>query len=359
MPINVTCECGKTLQAKDEFAGRRTSCPNCGRELIIPAAAASDPYLGGPTFEPGPAKVAVVSEPRTSGKAIASLVLGIFSFFCCLTNIPGVILGVMGLNEANRSDGHVKGQGLAIAGIITSCLSLLMVVPAVLIALLLPAVQSAREAARRMQCTNNLKQIGLAMHNFHSSYNALPAQAITDADGKPLLSWRVAILPFLEQDALYKQFHLDEPWDSPHNRSLISQMPATYACPSSTDPNQVASGMTSYQVFAGAGTLMDPSVSRFAAPGTTLGVSFGQVPDGTSNTVLVAECGNPVEWTRPDDMPFTPKGPAPPVGSKHPGGYNALFADGSVRFLKSTMTGQFLEALITRAGGEVISSDAY
>src|SRR5262245_16653941 len=121
MPILVTCECGKQLQAKDEFAGRRTSCPDCGRELIIPAMAAAepaDPYAGGPTFEPGPAKVSLGEIPKTSGKAIASLVLGICSYFvCCLTSVPGLILGMMGLKEVNQSDGRVQGKGVAIAGI--------------------------------------------------------------------------------------------------------------------------------------------------------------------------------------------------------------------------------------------------
>ena len=85
---------------------------------------------------------------------------------------------------------------------------------AVAIALLLPAVQSAREAARRAQCVNNLKQIGLAFHNYHSANNAFPRAAITDKQGKPLLSWRVAILPYIGQQGLYNRFNLDEPWDS-------------------------------------------------------------------------------------------------------------------------------------------------
>ncbi len=99
-------------------------------------------------------------------------------------------------------------------------------------ALLLPAVQAAREAARRAQCVNNLKQIGLALHNYHDTTNGFPAAAITSKDGKPLLSWRVAILPYIEQQELYNQFHLNEPWDSPHNKTLIARMPVAYNCPS-------------------------------------------------------------------------------------------------------------------------------
>ncbi|MCL4191413.1 MAG: DUF1559 domain-containing protein, partial [Thermoguttaceae bacterium] len=106
----------------------------------------------------------------------------------------------------------------------------------VLVALLLPAVQAAREAARRSQSMNNLKQIGLAMHNYYDSYRTLPAQANYDPQGKPLLSWRVQLLPFLEQQALYAQFHQDEPWDSAHNKTLIDKMPPVYRSASSKSP---------------------------------------------------------------------------------------------------------------------------
>ena len=95
-------------------------------------------------------------------------------------------------------------------------IELLVVVSIVglLTTLILPAVQSSREAARRTQCVNNLKQIGLAMHNYHATYDTFPPAGTVDAEGKPLLSWRVLLLPFLEQDALYRQFHLDEAWAS-------------------------------------------------------------------------------------------------------------------------------------------------
>jgi len=93
---------------------------------------------------------------------------------------------------------------------------------------MLPAVESAREAARRAQCTNNLKQIALAMHEYHDMNNTFPAPAIADKQGKPLLSWRVAILPYLDQKPLYSKFKLDEPWDGPNNKALLKEMPSTY-----------------------------------------------------------------------------------------------------------------------------------
>lgn len=215
----------------------------------------------------------------------------------------------------------------------------------VLVALLLPAVQSVREAARRAQCMNNLKQIALGMMNSADKNGVLPAAAITSPDGKPLLSWRVAILPHIGQAELYKQFKLDEPWDSPNNKALLERMPATYGCPSEA----LAPGMTHYKVFTGPGSIFDTANRG--------GTKLVDIRDGTSNTLLVVEAGEPVPWTKPEDLPFG--GGASPldgVGSKHPGGLNAVFADGAVRFLsRSNLSESKLRALITRAGAEAVS----
>jgi prepilin-type processing-associated H-X9-DG protein len=221
----------------------------------------------------------------------------------------------------------------------------------VLIALLLPATQAAREAARRSQCVNNLKQIGLAMHNYHSANNNFPGN-IADKKGKPLMSWRVAILPYIEQQELYNKFKLDEPWDSPNNKELIQYMPQVYTCPSR--PALPKSTQTHYQVFFGPGALFDKD-------GPT---GIQNVTDGTSNTMMAVEAANAVTWTKPDDIPFDQGPNFKPanlfgMGSTHPGGVNTLFADGSVRFIKTTINQQVLKALITRAGGEVISADSY
>src|SRR5262249_8583387 len=141
-----------------------------------------------------------------------------------------------------------------------------------------------------------------------------------------LLSWRVAILPFLEQEALYNLFHLDEPWDSPHNKALISLMPPTYACPSArrTEP-----GLTSYRGVLGKGAPFE----------VTEGRRLPDFTDGTAFTIMVAEAKEAVPWTKPDELPLDddPMTLLGRFGSPHPGGFNATFADGSVKFIKNTI----------------------
>ena len=131
----------------------------------------------------------------------------------------------------------------------------------VAVALMLPAVSSSRSAARRMQSSNQLKQIALAMHNYAQANRKFPPAYTSDKDGKPLLSWRVLILPFVEQDGLYKQFHLDEPWDSEHNKKLIANMPSTYKSPGSKVSGE---GKTNYLTVRGKNTIFpgkDPTAS--------------------------------------------------------------------------------------------------
>ncbi|MCZ2343745.1 MAG: DUF1559 domain-containing protein [Bacteroidales bacterium] len=218
------------------------------------------------------------------------------------------------------------------------------VVPSPLtIGLLLPAVQKVREAAARTQAMNNLKQIGLAMHIYHDTYGNLPA-AIVDKNGKKLLSWRVAILPFIEQDALYRQFKLDEPWDSEHNLKLSKMMPKVFA-----DPRfQAPPNMTYYKVFTGKDTPF---------PESGKGSQLRNITDGTWVTIMAVAGGDPVIWTKPEDIPFDPKKPLPDLPQPFQQ-LLALFCDGSVRvlspeFLKS---GQLKKA-ITSNGGEVVNLD--
>ncbi|HEU5116225.1 MAG TPA: DUF1559 domain-containing protein, partial [Isosphaeraceae bacterium] len=218
----------------------------------------------------------------------------------------------------------------------------------IMIALLLPAVQAAREAARRAQCTNNLKMTALAHYSVQDAEGHLPDD-IRDDDGKPLLSWRVALLPYIDQQALHDRFHLDEPWDSPHNKELIPLMPAVYKCPSVPEGEP---GLTHYLHIVGPGTLYEGDHEPQVA----------EIRDGPSNTLLVAESKPGVPWTQPADLlfkPDSPQNPLPGAGSPHTQGFNALFADGSVRFLRSVLNPVTFRALITPAGGEIVGADAF
>jgi hypothetical protein len=197
-----------------------------------------------------------------------------------------------------------------------------------------------------------LKNIALALHNYDYSHGHLPPAAIRDKSGRPLLSWRVEILPFIEGEHLYREMHLDEPWDSPHNLTLLDKMPNIYLSPGAKAPQP---NMTFYRVFVGAGT-------AFERDGLKL--SKDDFPDGTSNTLLVIEAGEAVPWTKPDELEYHPDKPLPPLGgifrvetwldrqrNKRDGFYTA-FADGSVRWFDRSTDEATIRAFITRNGGE-------
>jgi len=194
----------------------------------------------------------------------------------------------------------------------------------------------------RSHSINNLKQIGLALHNYHDVWRSFPPAYATAKNGKPGLSWRVLILPYLEQAPLYEQFHLDEPWDSEHNKALSAQVPAVYRSPMS----RAAPGKTTYLALRGDRTVITGDK----------GISMAKIRDGTSNTIMVVEAADEsaVEWARPDDFTPDPKNPMKGlVGPRQPT-VNVLFTDGSVRPLSAAISASTLEALFTRDGGEVI-----
>jgi len=209
-----------------------------------------------------------------------------------------------------------------------------------LIQQLLPAVTSARDAARQTQSVNNLKRIGVALHNYQGANGRFPPAVLVGPDGKTPYSWRVAILPYMEQATPYDQYKFDEPWDSPHNRKLLTQMPAAFRNPKD-DPN---STNTSYFVLTGPETM-------FAGKE---GTETREVTDGMSNTLMVVEAKRAVPWTKPEDIPYAADKPVPKLGGWFDKGFNVAFADGSVRFLPEDINEQTLRAYITKAGGERI-----
>jgi hypothetical protein len=208
-----------------------------------------------------------------------------------------------------------------------------------------PGAGTARTTPADIQCANSLRQIGLAMHNYHDAYGRFPSAATHDRQGKPLLSWRVQLLPFLEQESLYKEFRQDEPWDSEQNKKLIARMPVIYRCPAHA---KLPAGKTAYVVPLGKDTMFT---------GAGQGSRLSDVPDGVSNTLLMVEADseNAVIWTKPDDVLYDANKPAAKLSRQHHGYFPALFADGSVHFLRDSIDKGTLRALFTRAGGEVVS----
>ena len=217
-----------------------------------------------------------------------------------------------------------------------------LTVAPVLVGMLLPAVQQVRAAARRTTSMNNMRQQTLAVLNYESAHGKLPAQANYDKNGKPLLSWRVHILPFIEQQALYDQFHLDEPWDSPHNKKLISKMPATYQSPTVAADN----GKTVYLGVAGEGMMFGKEARTFA-----------DITDGTSNTVLAVEVNSEmaVTWTQPKDFTPDKNNPLQGLGRVNPGGFIVTFVDGSTHFIGNNVDIESWKNLMTIGDGNVIS----
>jgi prepilin-type processing-associated H-X9-DG protein len=199
-------------------------------------------------------------------------------------------------------------------------------------------------------CTSNLRQIALAMHAYQDAYDQLPPVAKCDKAGKPLLSWRVLVLPFLEQEGLYREFNFNEPWDSEHNKKLISRMPAVYRCP---NQHLADKGKTTYVVPVGPEN--GKNATLFSAR-VDAGRSLARVPDGTSNTIMLLDVDDDhaVPWTKPDDLKFDPEEPMAALVGHHPGKMAVLFADGSVRFLKNTIDKEKLKALFTFNGGEIV-----
>jgi prepilin-type processing-associated H-X9-DG protein len=214
---------------------------------------------------------------------------------------------------------------------------------------LLPAVQAAREAARRMQCNNNLKQISLALHNYATANKCFPPAYIADKNGKPMHSWRVLILPYLEQQGLSSQYRFDEPWNSPNNKRVADMAMKVFQCP--THPHDPTSCTTDYMMVVGPHTISDGPHGR----------KFSEITDGTSNTIMLVEVANSnTPWAEPkdlkfEDIDFTINGAhRQGIGSDHPIGANVAMCDGSVQFLSSTINPQLIKAMLTIDGGEQV-----
>jgi prepilin-type processing-associated H-X9-DG protein len=232
-------------------------------------------------------------------------------------------------------------ESLATAGIIL-----------LVIALLLPTLRYSRHEPHSTVCRNHLKNIALALQNYHDIHGSFPPAYTVDANGRRLHSWRVLILPFLEQSHLYAEFRLDEPWDSPHNLPLAKMMPPLYACPSHPDRK---SGITNYVAIVGDETIWPGERS----------VSVKDVGDGAKLTLQVVEWpeGN-ILWTSPQDLTFPLVATSWRAGSAkhshchHEGRVNVVFADGRTAYLQpEALSISTLRAWLTRAGNETVPAE--
>lgn len=208
-----------------------------------------------------------------------------------------------------------------------------------------PMLSSFRLSLPEPKMVQNLKELGLAIHNYHDTNTCFVPRTINDEEGKPLLSWRVALLPYLGEQELYSKFNLDEPWDSAHNKPLLDAMPDFFRNPKA----ELKNGYTT--VVAPFGATDQPSFTIWDYEQA----SFRQVTDGTSNTILFLEVAaeSSVPWTAPEDFDIGEKDilkalGAPPVGGR------ATFADGSVQEIANYLTDEIITALLSAAGGEVV-----
>ncbi|GHT19484.1 hypothetical protein FACS1894189_8310 [Planctomycetales bacterium] len=220
-------------------------------------------------------------------------------------------------------------------------------------ALLLPAIQAAREAARRMQCSNHLRRIILAFHNYHDVQRAFPPLYTVDENGKPLHSWRVLILPYIEEVQLYEKIRLNEPWDSEYNKQFHSAGPTSYRCPTSVGARQP--DQCNYSVIAG--QVLSPAKKA----GEVKGETFAVVADGTSNTIAIVEVKKPFCWMDPmaditlDELVKGTNKPGSNVGSEHhPGGTNIALFDGSVHFFPNGIPSETLKAFGDPSDGKTV-----
>lgn len=327
MPIFECSACHAKMQASEEHAGKMTVCPDCGAKTRIPSedgaiaagpaassAAAPDDAIAAPEHARAGKRRPRDDEDdrdmprRDRSSAAAGAAAGMSAGVIVL-----IVLGVVGC------------VGLTVAGILA--------------ALLVPAVSKVREAAARTQASNNLKQIGLAIHAHHDANMRLPGpkhqQGAIGAKASDL-SWRVSILPYVEQQPLYKSFDLNGAWNDPKNQQFLNRRPMVYGDPMFPDTDQTK---TIYQYFTGPKTLF-PDLERPT-------YKINTIPDGSSNTIMVAQANSAVPWSQPLDMKVDGGLPLPADR------FLALMGDGSVRFVdRSKTSDQTLRLVIDPADGQ-------
>jgi len=213
------------------------------------------------------------------------------------------------------------------------------------------AREQSEEQTQKYINKNNLKIIGLATLNYESSYKKFPSNIIDKKTGEPLLSWRVAILPYIEQESLYREFKLDEPWNSPNNLKLAKKMPRIYKTvkkplSDGDKPDETIGFKTNYLGIQSNDGIFEQKKN----------IKVEDIKDGLSNTIMIVEAKKDAIWTKPEDLEPLAANPATPniLIWQFPDGFHALFADGSVRFFPQNTPINLLLTLFTKSGGETI-----
>ncbi len=376
MSISFSCSsasCGRKMRVADDAVGKNVRCPACGAIQVVPAPVTPVGVGQGvaqPQVDPA-AKVCPMCQTRLDASSVVCITCGFdFRRGERLVKFP---------NQAGGKSASKSSPAVWIAG---GGVGALLIIVLLLFLLLrsssAPNDQNAAaqkpsdakpapsesstpaaaaynhssatpETANKSNPRQSLKVIALAMYNYEAVHKTFPPAFSADANGKPLLSWRVLILPYmLNCDDLYKQFHLDEPWDSEHNKTLIARMPPVFQNP---DSRLASEGKTTFLTFRGEKTVYPG--------GKALG--FGSVTDGASLTLMTIEVpdSRAVVWTKPDDLELDRVNSAEGLGALRPAGFYVGFVDGSVTFLKASIPLTALIALSSRNGGESVSTGGW
>ncbi len=309
MSMLIACDCGREFLTEDGSAGSGLRCVECGRMLEIPAdpASAENPDL--------------VDEPVAapfSGRSLASFLLGASSLFLTFpAGVPAIGLGIGSIVDIRHSRGRLRGRWLAMSGVAlgfigSTVMSYFWITK---------AARWIHESTAESRCSSNCAEILKGFWSYQTTHGRFPRAAIFDKNGRPLLSWRVAILPYLgpKGQALYNKFHLREPWDSPHNRALLDQMPEVYRCPGLVNAGK---GMTNYQLFVGPGTIFNGRDR----------MKWEDLNTGKLTYNFLIEADRPVPWTAPLDVPYNAKDPFTMQGDHHSGWFHTSALSGRVQF---------------------------
>jgi hypothetical protein len=302
-----TCpHCGNRTHVPESMAGAKGPCARCGQNITVPHSAADlerpPPLTPIAQAAANPAAAAAAKQPRAwKVKAIVLTLVALPLLLCVLPIVLGFVV---------------------------------------------PAIGKIGEGRRRSDCAANMQRIGQALLAYHEAHGSFPPAYLADEKGRPQHSWRVLILPYLGEEALYAEYHFDEPWNGPNNQKLAARMPAVYRCPSDTS---ATADQTSYQAVLGAGFVFDGAKT----------VKLDDIQDGADKTILFVEAhGAAVSWLEPRDRSSASldlsvgEGPTSAIDSQHEGGAQACLADGTPIWLEEYMDNDQVKARFTIAGDD-------